>query len=262
MADTTIMMVTFNRLELTKDTFKLALDKAGKKFNFVVVDNGSEDGTVEWLKDVSSNFMENKTIVALPKNRGIAIGRNVALKACRELYPETEYFCTLDNDIGIYDNWLTDCCDVVEYVPRIGSCGVNLEGNEYPKSSVNLNGRKLTIRIKPRGNLGGVCTVTKKHIFDKLGYFITDMDWYGHEDSDIHMRLRRLGYGVAYLDKPGIDLCAIYKGVDEGEYREFKNEWFKKNLPQFNKNAALYARGQKSLFIDFKEDISEYICKK
>jgi len=259
MADTTIMMVTYNRLKLTKETFELALNTAGKKFNLVIVDNGSTDGTVEWLRERKSNiFGQFLTLVILPENKGIAYGRNAALKAAREAYPETKYFCTLDNDIGIREGWLTDCCEVVEHVPRIGMCGVNLEGNTYPQAKVKLNGRPFTIQIKPRGNLGAVCTVFTKEVQKKVGYFCEDYKLYGHEDADYGFRIRMLGMGLAYLDEPGTDLCEVHKGIDEGEYRDFKNKLFKDNLGMFQRNAAGYARKSKPLYVDFSEDISAF----
>lgn len=261
-SDTTIMMVTYNRLKLTKDTFKLALNTAGKKFNLIIVDNGSADGTVEWLrsKDYHCEYVESTTLVMLPENRGIAYGRNAALKAAKAKRPNTRYYCTLDNDIGIRGGWLADCCEVVEYVPRIGMCGVNLEGNTYPSARIKLgDGRPLTIQIKPKGNLGAVCTVFTNDVQKKLGYFCEDYKLYGHEDADYGFRIRMLGLGLAYLNEPGIDLCDVYKGIDEGEYRDFKNKLFKDNLDQFQKNAAGYAQKRKSLHIDFSEDIQAFI---
>jgi len=259
MVDTTIMMVTYNRLELTKETFKLALNTTGKDFNLVIVDNGSSDGTAEWLRAREFDLGKvSSVLVMLPENRGIAYGRNAALKAARQNY-DSEFFCTLDNDIGIRDGWLTDCCEVVKYVPRMGMCGVNLEGNEYPRAKVKLkDNRPLTIQVKPRGNLGAVCTVFTKKVQESVGYFCEDYKLYGHEDADYGFRIRMLGLGLAYLDEPGIDLCTVHKGVDEGEYREFKNKLFKDNLGQFQRNAALYARRSKSLYIDFSEDISAF----
>jgi len=261
MTDTTIMMVTFNRLELTKDTFKLSLNTTGKKFNLVVVDNGSTDGTQEWLKNKEFDCpcLASLTLLLLPENRGIAYGRNAALKAAKEKYPETKYFCTLDNDIGIRNDWLVDCCDVVDEVPRVGMCGVNLEGNTYPRTNVKIKGRSLTIQVKPRGNLGAVCTVFTKETQEKIGYFCEEYKMYGHEDADYGFRIRMLGLGLVYLNEPGVDLCAVHKGIDEGEYREFKNKLFKENLGAFQKNAASYARKTKPIYVDFSEDISAFM---
>jgi len=131
-----------------------------------------------------------------------------------------------------------------------------LEGTEYPRANIKLKGgRAFTIQIKPRGNLGAVCTVFKCQVQEKIGYFCEDYKLYGHEDADYGFRIRMLGLGLAYLNEPGTDLCAVHKGIDEGEYREFKNEHFQANLGLFKRNATNYANHVKSLHIDFTDDI-------
>src|SRR5271157_2690321 len=50
---TSVMMVTFNRLELTKRMFENFLKTTDSDYRLIVVDNGSVDGTVEWLRQLN-----------------------------------------------------------------------------------------------------------------------------------------------------------------------------------------------------------------
>ena len=62
----TLMIVTYNRLELTKRTFEKALSNAGCSYNLIIVDNNSEDDTVFWLKENCKNeYIKNIIIKPL-----------------------------------------------------------------------------------------------------------------------------------------------------------------------------------------------------
>lgn len=259
-----IMLITYNRLSLTKETFEKALTNTGCNYNLIVVDNGSTDDTPKWLSELDyKKYNIDKFIYALlPQNKGIGFGRSLALKIMKERIPETKYLSTLDNDIGLQDNWLVDCKKVIDYGvyngKRIGMCGVSLEDKIYPAAELDLNGEKITVRIKDHGNLGTVCTVFKRQIFDMIGYYICygNEHLYAHEDADYGWRIRLLGFTMAYLKDNGIDLCKKYNS-DIGEYREFKDKQFKENLAEYHKNSKLYASGQKSLYVQFKQDLKE-----
>jgi len=250
-----IMMVTYNRLELTKRTFEGALKNAGCNYNLIVVDNGSTDDSVEWICDNSKDiaYIDKCVVISTGKNKGIANGRNKCLKIMSTDFNDSDYLCTLDNDVILPDNWLKDCCDVLSS-KHVGvlACGVNLECKPYSKAQIKLNdGRSICIQIKSRGNLGTACGVMHKRVFDKIGYF--DMlETYAHEDALMYLRARLAFKGiVCYLGKDGEHI-----GVgenDSGEYREMKNEFWDKNMPVHNRLASLYMSGRKSLKVDFEE---------
>ena len=67
------VMVTYNRLELTKQAVESYLDTVVGPYSLLIVDNNSTDGTREWLHDESPE--EAKTLL-LPRNMGfwVALG--------------------------------------------------------------------------------------------------------------------------------------------------------------------------------------------
>jgi GT2 family glycosyltransferase len=185
MVRTTLMMVTYNRLDLTKKTFDTTFSNAGEKFNLIIIDNASKDRTVEWLEENIKTYplIKNYKIVKMSENKGIAYGRNMCLKIYDDNF-STPYLSTVDNDVELPENWLKDCCDVLDNNSKICSCGVNLEGVRYNKAFVKAKNRNIEIQIKPRGNLGTAATVFSKEVHDKIGFFCNDYKIYAHEDAD------------------------------------------------------------------------------
>ena len=50
-----VMMVTYNRLPLTKQTFDTTLKNTGIDYNLIIVDNNSQDETVEYIRNICCN---------------------------------------------------------------------------------------------------------------------------------------------------------------------------------------------------------------
>lgn len=246
--EVTLMMVTYNRLDLTKRTLKSIQENTDIDYNLVIVDNGSTDGTQDFL---SKEFepASNCTYVELKfneDNKGIAIGRNQALRMGVEM--NTDWFCTIDNDVEVPKGWLKECIDIMKANPKYAMVGVNMEGVIYP--TIELNGYKF--QNKPQGNLGTACIVFQAKLQKMLGYFNTEYGKYGEEDADYGMRARVCGFSLGYINRMGNHFGV--GELDQGEYRQFKNDMHKNNLAKFNANCAAYARGKKSLYIPFKED--------
>jgi GT2 family glycosyltransferase len=78
--------ITFNRLELTKRTVESFNSKTKVDYH-LFIDNGSEDGTIEWLKDYNHILLE--------KNFGIAYAFRDAVRQLKGY----DFILKLDNDI-------------------------------------------------------------------------------------------------------------------------------------------------------------------
>lgn len=241
-----LMMVTYNRLDLTKQTIEgLKKSCANEKFNFVIVDNGSVDGTPEYLEALKNEF-DNVHIHLNGENKGIARGRNKSLKIANDL--NTDFFCTIDNDVLLPDGWLSECVDILKANRKYAAIGVNLEGVSYPLVTQN----DKTFQCKPAGNLGTACMVFPKSTHKMVGFFNTEYSpFYGLEDSDFGMRIRALRLDLGYIKEPGIHLGE--DGNDVGEYRKFKTKWHDSFVPQFKQNCYLYINRQKSIYVPYKD---------
>ena len=243
--DTTVMVVTYNRLELTKQTID-SLSRVNKKHNLVIIDNNSKDGTKEYFDNFPYyNSLAELKIVFNSENKGIAIGRNQALKLANEL--NTKWFCTLDNDVLVPTNFLDEAIEIMKLNPRYGAIGVNMEGRNYPL--VTENGK--TFQSKPAGNLGTAAMVLSLPAHKMVGYFNTKYNKYGLEDSDMGMRLRVAGFKLGYIQEMGVHLGE--DSDDTGDYRKWKTEQHDSKLKEFNANCAAYVGRKKPIFIAYKD---------
>lgn len=240
---TNVMMVTYNRLNLTMQTLESLFQNTNSEFRLIVVDNGSTDATPDFLKDLSP---KNKCIkidyLLNNENLGIAVGRNQCLKLSNNY--EYDYLSTIDNDVLFPENWLEDCISFLQKNEYF-AIGLNFEKNKYPIK--NLNG--FEVQVKPAGNLGTACTVFDKKLHKCIGYFNTEFGLYGEEDADFFFRARQIGYKMAYLKDNGIHLGEGENDV--GEYREFKTDCHKKNYNNFLKVCRDYISKKKSIYINF-----------
>lgn len=241
------MMVSYNRLDLTKQTLDNLFrpENVGSPYRLIIVDNGSTDGTVEYLKNLRlpSDWCVGCEISLNTDNRGIAIGRNQGLAVANKF--KDPFLSTIDNDVKMPDGWLYEAIDIINTNPSF-MIGVNMEGGQ-PYPSITLN--KKTFQLKARGNAGTACTVFKRELHEKIGFFSMDYGAYSAEDADYGWRLRLAGYQIGYITRMGDHI-----GDNEtGEYREWKTEQHKATLTLFQRNCSLYASKQKPIYIPFTE---------
>lgn len=244
---TSLMFATFNRLDLTKVMMESLFKNTDVPFRVIIVDNGSTDGTVDWLKNFDwkcNNNCQTFDVQYNEQNKGIAIARNQGLKIA-DRYKD-KWLSTLDNDIELPPGWLFECVSFLSANQNF-AIGLNMEGIQYPLKT--FNGK--TIQYKEQGNLGTACTVFSRKLHEKIGYFITDYGLYSCEDSDYFFRARLAGYKMGYLVRMGSHLGQ--GEVDTGEYREFKDKCHNETAPKFRQSCSEYVQGKRSIFIDFKE---------
>jgi GT2 family glycosyltransferase len=232
------MMATYNRLDLTKKTIENISNKTKCDYNLIIVDNGSTDGTVDYIKTITSHLILNE------ENLGIGRARNQALAYADKL--NTDWYATIDNDIDVPDNWLTDCINILKNNGDYGAIGVNMESTSYP--IIVKNG--CTFQNKPQGNLGTACMVFRKQLHQAIGFF-KEYNKYGLEDSDFGMRARFFGYKLGYLENNGIHLGV--GDYDVGDYRKWKTLQHDSRVAEFQRNCVLYSQNKLPIYVPYKE---------
>lgn len=246
---TSIMFVTYNRIELTKRMLNSFFEHTTSPYHLIVVDNGSTDGTPEFLQSLNKSndcptACQGVDIHFNEKNKGIAAGRNKGLKLSAKY--KDPYLSTLDNDIELLPNWLEDCLDIIKANPNY-YIGINMEDVKYPLKTVNCK----TFQYKDKGNLGTACMVFDRELHNKIGYFYGFTDLYGEEDSDWGMRSRLAGYQMGYLKENGVHFGT--GDLDTGEYREWKTACHTKNLAPFQQRCYDYMNRKVPIFVPYSE---------
>jgi len=238
-----IMMVTYNRLDLTKRTLNNLFDTTKYPFRLIIIDNNSTDGTKEYLKNLNPNCLSYNYHFN-EQNLGIASGRNKALLIADQY--NDQWLATIDNDVEFPTNWLNECIEIINANPNF-NIGVNMEDVKYP--IINQNGK--TFQFKKDGNLGSACMVFHRKLHEKIGFFYGYENRYGEEDSDWGMRSRLAGYQLGYIQQPGNHFGV--GDLDTGEYRKFKDECRSKNIAKFQQRCYAYMNKQIPIYVPFNE---------
>lgn len=246
-----IAMVTYNRLEYTRQAIEALRLRTNFPHALTVVDNNSQDGTREYLQALRKQGVI-KNLVLLDENVGLAKATNLAWS----LEPEAAYLMRVDNDIVMQrDGWLKDMVDVFEQTWQLGVLGYSLEPVSYPLVQLE-NG--IALRVK-NGNVGGGCMMISRRVFDTIGYLCEEYGLYGEDDADYGARVMVCGLLNAYMPDedaafhlPGgkaavIDplTLASYEGGEEelhAEYRAWKDTLRQKNVlsGHFSRNLQKY----------------------
>ncbi|CDM68255.1 glycosyl transferase family protein [Clostridium bornimense] len=243
---TSIVILSFNELENTK----LCIESV-KKFTLksiseiIVVDNGSTDGTVEWLR----NQDDIKTIF-LKINVGIAPGFNIGYK---EAKGDTVVF--LANDTIVTPNWINNISNALYSDESIAAVtAVVNKGLESITIPVSYNNIEEMISFAIRNNisdpsrwknkilLGLYCIVVKKKVLDKVGAFDERFAPAYFEDFDLGLNLISNGYKIIQCDDAFIHHFSDvtirknpqrYEIMNKGQIK-FNNKW-KFDMVRFNK---------------------------
>lgn len=213
--DLSIILLTWNSLEMAKSCIQSIYEKSkGITFEIIVVDNGSTDSTVDWLR---SNYPEIR-IIQNRRNLGVARARNQGLRAAR-----ARTCCILDIDTILLNDALTRLKrrldsekDIGIVAPRMLYADGTLQENcrQFPTLTTKI-WRLLTQgflhkRPKDYSPIGpevtspvdvdyaiGACQMFRKDLLDEIGY-LDEGIFYGPEDVDFCLRAWKHGCRVTY----------------------------------------------------------------
>lgn len=196
----TLVVVNWNGLDNIKGLVQSLKKQTFKEFDLLVSDNGSTDGSIEWMRKNGVKFVENGENLGFPK------GANAGLKRVR-----TKYVGVLNDDMRLEPDCLEKLIRVLENDPRAASVQPKLltwDGKHIESlglivtygSFVATKGRGMKYRREPKANLvevlgtGGGCSLYRTDAIRKVGFFDGDYTPGYYEDMDLSFKLRRAGY--------------------------------------------------------------------
>ncbi|MFH1624074.1 MAG: glycosyltransferase [Pseudomonadota bacterium] len=200
-----IVILTYNQLEYTEKCIESILRYTKEPYELIFVDNGSTDGTVEYLKTVqSSEFrVQSIRIIENTSNRGFAAGNNQGIGAARG-----DYILLLNNDIIVTDGWLQEMIRGAESDPKIGIVGpmsnyvsgpqLDREAKYSNIEEMQAYARNFAHKNKGRwlefDRMVGFCMLIKREVLDKIGLLDERFGSGNFEDDDLCLRAERAGY--------------------------------------------------------------------
>lgn len=194
---TSIVLVTFNQLEYTRLCIDSVLTHTQTPFELVCVDNGSTDGTVDYLRTLAG-----ATVVANGDNRGFPAAANQGIRAARG-----EQILLLNNDTVVTPGWLERMLAAFDHDPQVGLVGPCSNYCSGPQE-IAVPYEKLD-RIVPfaddwaRVNAGqivdidrlvGFCLLFRRSVVDRIGLLDERFGIGNFEDDDFCRRAIAAGF--------------------------------------------------------------------
>jgi glycosyltransferase involved in cell wall biosynthesis len=198
-------------------------------FHHTIIDQGSTDGTLQYLNNYKSVY--HYDIVSFNENKGVSWAHNYVWRN----YPG-EHYVKLDPDVIIENTeWLSTMVKIAEEHPKlVGNIGINFE-NHWRE--IKLSG--ITVENKIEGNIGGACLFIPNYVNKEIGYWDVLSEPYGEEDALMGMRVHLANKMCLYLTN--IESHLINK--ETKEYREFKDSCRKRNVYDGNSDFQRLQKG-------------------
>jgi len=195
-----IVVVSYNALAKTRTCLEALRRNADERHptEIIVVDNGSTDGSAEWLaQQTDIDFVRNADNAGAPRarNQGIARARG-------------EYLAFLDNDVITTHEWLhrllfhaevdgasgcvgplTDRAGHGQEIPYVGTSAV-ADIESFAAERARAHDRKFRFQTL----MTSFCWLVRRAVVDEIGGFDERFSPWGFEDDDFSMRAALAGF--------------------------------------------------------------------
>ena len=200
-----IVILTYNGASFMRDLLPSLLDQTypSQHREIIVIDNNSNDDTVAFIQ---GHFPEIKCI-ALPENIGFAAGNNVGYQ-----HAKYDYIIFLNQDTICHRDWLAGLITPLLDDQEIGACASNIIPVDPQKAAgVDREASVDTLfycdlspfgygryheKIAPRQRtllVSGCAFIIRRETIEQLGYLFDRTLWMYAEDTDLSLRLLRIG---------------------------------------------------------------------
>lgn len=246
-----ICILNWNGKKLLKH-FLPSIIKFSKNHSIYLIDNASEDHSIEFVKQ----YFPLIHIIKNKQNLGFSKGYNTGLK-----YVKEDIFCLLNSDVKVSENWINPIVklfkmhqDIVVIQPKIlnyyapnyfeyaGAAGGYIDFFGYPY----CRGRNLSIIEYDQGQYNdinqifwasGACFFIRKNIFWEFGGF--DEMFFSHmEEIDLCWRINNAHKKIYYCGQSKvyhIGGATLHNLSTKKTFLNFRNNLFMiiKNLPKY-----------------------------
>lgn len=220
----TVVIPNYNGLKFMEPCFQALSRQTSKAFDLLVVDNGSADGSAEWLREhkIPSIFLKENTGFSGAVNRGIRAAK-------------TPYVILLNNDTQVFPEFVEELLRCIERSPKIFSVSSKML-QMYKPELLDDAGDMYTLMgwafqrgvgqsskgYKSACRVFSACAgaaIYRKSVFEEIGYF-DEMHFAYLEDMDIGYRAKIAGYDNLYC--PGAKVYHVGSGTSGSKYNSFK----------------------------------------
>ncbi|MFH1196288.1 MAG: glycoside hydrolase family 99-like domain-containing protein [bacterium] len=204
-----IVIPVFNQLDYTRKCIDCIFKNTKPGFELIIVDNGSTDGTFEYLSSLGDKIR----LIRNEKNLGFAKANNLGVNAA-----VNPYILFLNNDTEVQPGWLEPLLEIAGSDNNIGAVGSKLlfPDGRLQHAGVVIIEQRNKISLLPRHVFMGenpsivpinhpmyfqavtaACMLVNKNDFHAVGGF-DEAYWNGSEDVDFCFKLQRAGKNIVY----------------------------------------------------------------
>lgn len=237
-----IVIVSYDALESTRACIE-ALRRSREDahpIELVVVDNGSKDGSREWLAaQTDVRLVANDANVGAPaaRNQGIALARG-------------EYVVFLDNDVVVTPGWLGRLLWHAEIDAHAACVGpvtdraahgqaVEFTGGDAGRDAFAAERARTHARqFKHASLLSSYCVLVKRAVLERLGGFDPAFSPWGFEDDDFTLRAALEGRH----NRIALDVFVQHKAYRTQAKVDRHNALLERNWERFRAKWGLPAR--------------------
>jgi GT2 family glycosyltransferase/2-polyprenyl-3-methyl-5-hydroxy-6-metoxy-1,4-benzoquinol methylase len=240
---TSIVIVTHNQIEYTRQCLESIRRLTDEPYELIVVDNGSTDGTVDYLRAIP-----NVRLIANDSNRGFpaAVNQGIGFASGRQVL-------LLNNDTVVTTGWLTRMLRALHRdskVGLVGPCSNFVSGPQQVEGGYDglaqLDGfawdwgKAHVGQAVPINRLVGFCLLIRREVIDAIGPLDERFGVGCFEDDDYCLRAIQAGYQAvisadAFVHHYG-GRTFVGIGADMGQLmreneRKFREKWARADAP-------------------------------
>jgi len=211
-----VLSLTRDRLDYTKHCFRTLREMAGCEFDHYVFDNGSTDGTQDWLRWEYNP----EHLILSPENIGVCRGLNAMLDAAFEI-EDYDVIVKFDNDCELTQH---KTLATVARLTDQGGCLLSpriLGLRQPPQPTRELRIGEETILDVPQ--IGGIFLASPSWVFQEFRYNENN-PLYGRDDVDLCWWFREQGGTCGYVKR----FEAWHYETTDGQEARYPEYWSRK----------------------------------
>ncbi len=207
-----IIIVSWNSKTLLDTCLTSLKHTAYANYRVAVVDNGSTDGSVLFMK----KCFPWVDILPLNKNYGFSVGNNAGIEYVLAKH-DPQYVLLLNSDTKIMQpEWLKRMVSVAESDFAVGVVGAKLI---YPDGRTQYIGTRITVAgltwINPSAQRNlpevydvfsvlGACLLIKRVVLDRIGVLDSGFSPFQNEESDFCARAQKAGFRITMVSSVAV----------------------------------------------------------
>lgn len=185
-----ILILNWNRKDETARAIESALDQSYQNIEIILIDNGSTDGSEEYIATKYPKI----TFIKLDKNYGCPGGRNRGVQYC-----SGDFIFYLDNDGVLHQNAVENAIDCIIKDNKIAVV-TGLVKDFTEESEIDTAFSLEPLACKEAALFQGGISMHRKSVYNNVGLYPDDY-FYGGEETFLSYKIIDAGFKIHKSDQ-------------------------------------------------------------